>query len=138
MDSLAVSYAGEVSRWGIETTIVVPGAFTTGTNHFANAGKPEDSKRVAAYDAGPYKGFAESTNKALAATVPPDADVSEVARAIARVVAMPFGQRPFRIYVDPAQDGGEIVGVVADRIRAEFLRRIGLADLLTPASHVQA
>ena len=133
MDALAVSYAGEVSRWGIETSIVVPGAFTTGTNHFANAGKPNDSKRAAAYEAGPYKGFGESTSKALSATVPPDADVSEVARAIARVVALPFGQRPFRVYVDPAQDGGEVVGVVGDRIRAEFLRRIGLEDLLTPA-----
>lgn len=26
MDSLAVSYAAEVARWGIETSIVVPGA----------------------------------------------------------------------------------------------------------------
>ncbi len=41
------------------------------------------------------------------------------------------GQRPFRVYVDPAQEGGEVVGGVADRIRAEFLRRIGLEDLLT-------
>ncbi len=137
MDALAVSYAGEVSRWGIESSIIVPGAFTTGTNHFANAGKPEDSKRVAAYEAGPYRGFGDSTSKALSATVPPDADVSEVARAIARVVGMPFGQRPFRVYVDPAQDGGEVVGVVGDRIRAEFLRRIGLEDLLTPATHPQ-
>jgi NAD(P)-dependent dehydrogenase (short-subunit alcohol dehydrogenase family) len=32
MDSLAVSYAGELTRWGIETSIVVPGAFTRGTN----------------------------------------------------------------------------------------------------------
>ena len=135
MDALAVSYAGEVSRWGVETSIVVPGAFTTGTNHFANAGKPEDSKRAAAYEAGPYRGFGESTSNALSATIPPDADVSEVARAITRVVELPFGQRPFRVYVDPAQDGGEVVGVVADRIRAEFLRRIGLEDLLTPATH---
>ena len=30
MDSLAVLYARELSRWGIETTIVVPGAFTKG------------------------------------------------------------------------------------------------------------
>ena len=135
MDSLAVSYAGEVSRWGIETCIVVPGAFTIGTNHFANARKPEDSKRLAAYEAGPYKGFGESTSKALAASVPPDADVAEVARVITRVVGLPFGKRPYRVYVDPAQDGGEIVGVVADRIREEFLRRIGLQDLLTPAVH---
>jgi len=30
------------------------------------------------------------------------------------------------------QDGCEVVNTVADRIRAEFLRRIGLGDLLTP------
>jgi NAD(P)-dependent dehydrogenase (short-subunit alcohol dehydrogenase family) len=42
MDSLAVSYAGEVARWGIETSIIVPGAFTKGTNHFAHSGRPAD------------------------------------------------------------------------------------------------
>jgi NAD(P)-dependent dehydrogenase (short-subunit alcohol dehydrogenase family) len=42
MDSLAVSYAGELARWGVETTIVVPGAFTKGTSHFAKAGSPAD------------------------------------------------------------------------------------------------
>lgn len=41
-DALAVSYAAELTRFGIETTIVVPGSFTSGTNHFANAGKPAD------------------------------------------------------------------------------------------------
>jgi len=30
MDSLAVLYAGELSRWGIETTIVVPGGLHQG------------------------------------------------------------------------------------------------------------
>jgi NAD(P)-dependent dehydrogenase (short-subunit alcohol dehydrogenase family) len=35
MDALAVQYARELARWGIETAIVVPGAFTKGTNHFA-------------------------------------------------------------------------------------------------------
>jgi len=42
MDSLAVSYAGELARWGVETSIVVPGAFTKGTEHFAHAGAPAD------------------------------------------------------------------------------------------------
>jgi NAD(P)-dependent dehydrogenase (short-subunit alcohol dehydrogenase family) len=36
MDALAVVYARELTRWGIETSIVVPGAFTGGTNHFAH------------------------------------------------------------------------------------------------------
>jgi len=45
---------------------------------------------------------------------------------------MPFGKRPFRVHIDPAQDGAEIVNGVADRVRAEMYHNIGLADLLTP------
>lgn len=47
MDSLAVSYAGELCRWGIETSIIVPGAFILDTNHFTNAGKLDDRERAA-------------------------------------------------------------------------------------------
>src|SRR5262249_31948480 len=50
LDALAVSYAGELIRFGIETSIVVPGAYTSGTNHFAHAGKPADGFRAEAYD----------------------------------------------------------------------------------------
>jgi NAD(P)-dependent dehydrogenase (short-subunit alcohol dehydrogenase family) len=134
MDALAVSYAAELTRWGIETSIVVPGAFTAGTNHFANAGSPGDKARVAEYEAGPYARLGDDILKGLAATAPADADVAEVARAIVKVVDMPFGKRPFRVHIDPAQDGAEIVNSVADRVRAELLRRIGLGDLLSPAA----
>jgi NAD(P)-dependent dehydrogenase (short-subunit alcohol dehydrogenase family) len=132
MDALAVSYASELARWGIETSIIVPGAFTSGTSHFKNAGSPNDKARAAEYDSGPHKGLSDQIQKGLATTVPPDADVAAVADAIVKVVDMPFGKRPFRIHIDPAQDGCEVVNAVADRIRAEFLRRIGLADLLAP------
>jgi NAD(P)-dependent dehydrogenase (short-subunit alcohol dehydrogenase family) len=47
MDALAVIYARELTRWGIETSIIVPGAFTGGTNHFAHAGSPADKARAA-------------------------------------------------------------------------------------------
>jgi hypothetical protein len=40
MDALAVVYSRELTRWGIETSIIVPGAFTGGTNYFAHAGSP--------------------------------------------------------------------------------------------------
>jgi NAD(P)-dependent dehydrogenase (short-subunit alcohol dehydrogenase family) len=132
MDALAVSYASELARWGIETSIIVPGAFTSGTSHFKNAGSPNDKARAAEYDSGPHKGLSDQIQKGLAATVPPDADVAAVADAIVKVVDMPFGKRPFRIHIDPAQDGCEVVNAVADRIRAVFLHRIGLADLLAP------
>jgi hypothetical protein len=70
--------------------------------------------------------------KGFAATAPADADVNDVANAIVRVVDMPFGKRPFRIHIDPAQDGAEIVNGVAGRVRAEMYRNIGLSDLLAP------
>jgi hypothetical protein len=47
-------------------------------------------------------------------------------------VGLPFGKRPFRVHIDPADDGAEVVNRVADRIRAEFLPRIGLGHLLHP------
>ncbi|NID04956.1 SDR family oxidoreductase [Luteibacter jiangsuensis] len=132
MDSLAVSYAGELTRWGIETSIMVPGAFTKGTNHFAHAGKPADTAREAAYMEGPYAGMPDKILKGLAALEPADADAAEVARKMVEVVDMPFGKRPFRVHVDPSQDGAEIVNGVADRVRRELFWRAGIEDLLQP------
>lgn len=133
MDSLAVSYAAELTRWGIETSIIVPGAFTKGTNHFAHSGSPADAARAAEYNDGPYKGVPEQALQGLAALEPIDADAGSVAVAIVDVIGMPFGKRPFRVHVDPSQDGAEIVNGVADRVRAEMFRNIGLQDLLKPA-----
>jgi NAD(P)-dependent dehydrogenase (short-subunit alcohol dehydrogenase family) len=132
MDALAVIYARELTRWGIETSIIVPGAFTGGTNHFAHAGSPDDKTRAAEYEAGPYQGFADDVLKGFSAIVPSDADVEGVAGAIVKVVDTPFGKRPFRVHYDPTQDGAEVVNMVLDRVRAEMLRRIGLSDVLTP------
>ncbi|MCB4767299.1 SDR family oxidoreductase [Ancylobacter sp. Lp-2] len=132
MDALAVSYSTELALWGIETTIMVPGAFTKGTNHFAHSGKPSDAPRAAEYEAGPYAGIADKALKGLAGLEPADADPAEVARAIVRVVDAPFGQRPFRVHVDPSQDGAEVVNAVADRMRREMYRNIGLEELLGP------
>lgn len=136
MDAMAVIYARELTRWGIETSIIVPGAFTGGTNHFAHSGRPADKERAAEYDAGPYKNFADDVMKGFASIVPPDADVAAVGEAVVNIVDAPFGKRPFRVHVDPTQDGAEVVNMVCDRVRAEMLRRIGIADVLTPAKLV--
>lgn len=134
MDSIAVSYAGELARWGIETSIIVPGAFTKGTNHFAHSGKPGDEAVAADYADGPTADLPDIALKGLAALEPADADVEDVAREIVRIVGMAKGARPFRVHVDPSQDGAEIVNAMADRVRAEMLRRIGLEDILRPAA----
>jgi hypothetical protein len=69
----------------------------------------------------------------LAALAPKDADPQAVVDAIVEVVDTPFGERPFRVHFDPSDDGAVIVNDVADRVHAELLRRIGLADTLKPA-----
>ena len=134
MDALAVSYAGELSRWNIETSIIVPGAYTSGTNHFAHAGHPKDKDRLAEYDNGPTSGLDREIMAGLQSVSPEGADVIEVARAVVNVVDMPFGTRPFRVHIDPADDGAHVVNAVADRIRVEFLHNIGLQDLLKPTT----
>jgi NAD(P)-dependent dehydrogenase (short-subunit alcohol dehydrogenase family) len=136
MDALAVAYSRELTRWGIETSIVVPGAFTKGTNHFANASAPEDKARIEEYENGPFHGFGEQVKAAFASIVPEDADVSTVAEAMVAIVNAPRGQRPFRVGVDPTNDGSMVVNPVLDRVREEMLRRVGLGDLLTLSTDV--
>lgn len=64
--------------------------------------------------------------------VPPDADVAAVADAIVNVVNAPYGRRPFRVHVDPTDDGAAVTFAVMDLVRAEMLHRVGLSDLLEP------
>ena len=82
-------------------------------------------------DAGHPNLMADDSQR-LAEQAPPDADVADVAAAVVHVVEMQHGTRPFRVHSDPADDGAAVVNAVADRIRAEFLTRIGLQDLLRP------
>jgi len=114
---------------------IVPGAFTGGTNHFAHSGSPLDVARVAEYESGPYKGFGAQIRDAFAAIVPPEADASSVADAIVRVVDAPFGKRPFRVHIDPTEDGADVAFAVIDRVRNEMLHRVGFSDLLRPRSN---
>jgi NAD(P)-dependent dehydrogenase (short-subunit alcohol dehydrogenase family) len=132
-DSLAVSYAAELARFGIDTVIIVPGSFTSGTNHFAHAGHPDDKDVAAAYDTR-YSGLMDDVSQKLADLAPDDADPQEVAVQIARVVDLPKGKRPFRVHIDPSDDGAEAVNAVGDEIRKLFYQRIGLGDLLQPAN----
>lgn len=133
MDALAVCYAKELAPLGIETSIVVPGAFTTGTNHFAHAGAPEDARTAAAYESALPPGFEGRVKDALAKTVPADADPAAIGRAVVDIVAIPAGKRPLRVVVDPASDGAAVSFAVIDRVRHEFLARIGFPELERPA-----
>lgn len=132
MDSLAVSYAAEIAKFGIDTVIVVPGSFTSGTNHFAHAGRPADTAVAQEYDVR-LPDLMKQVGAKLAQLSPPDADPTEVAREIVRVVNLPKGHRPFRVHIDPSHDGAQQLDAVGDTNRRDFFARIGLTELLSPA-----
>lgn len=127
MDAVAVSYRAELLRFGIDTTIVVPGAFTHGTNHFAHSGTPTDTDVAQAYEEF-YPGLMDQVGARLAELEPAWASVSAVADAIVDVVGA--AKPPFRVHIDPSDDGVAVVNAVADRVRSEFLNRVGLPDLV--------
>nr|WP_315428384.1 SDR family oxidoreductase [uncultured Albidiferax sp.] len=129
MDSLAVSLSYEIARFGIETSIVVPGAFTRGTDHFPSAGKPADTQRLAAYDR--YDGVMDQVGQRLGELTPDHAGPQAVADEIVRIVNLPLGQRPARAVIDFVGDGAEEVIAVSEKVRIAFAQRIGFADMLT-------
>ena len=73
-------------------------------------------------------GLDDQIQKGLdACMMQPDADIGAVADAIVKVVDMPFGKRPFRVHIDPAQDdGSEIVN--SQCCRRSYSGRISASD----------
>ena len=130
MDSLAQSYARELHPWGIETTIVLPGVFTKGTNHFADAMQPGVPEVAKEYDEGPTKGVSEQCMEGTAGVVPDGAEPSLVADVLVEVARAPRGKKPYRVSADPVEDGGREGAAVVDKFGADFYRRIGLESLL--------
>lgn len=135
MDSFADSVAVEVARFGIETSIVMPGPFTEGTAHFPNAGFPVDTDVTSAYE--PEYGTALARNAAATESLfAPGVvqDVQAVADEIARIIGLPAGSRPYRSSVDFSDFGDVPVTAVATAQRERLLRRMGLAETLEPAA----
>jgi NAD(P)-dependent dehydrogenase (short-subunit alcohol dehydrogenase family) len=128
MDSLAVTLSYELARFGVETSIVVPGAFTSGTDHFPSAGKPADTDTTAQYSR--YDGVMDQIGARLTELTPPEADPQAVADEVVRIVGLEKGSRPMRSVIDYVGDGAKEVLDVSERVRIEFAKRIGMGDLL--------
>jgi len=124
--------AAEVLPFGIGTAIVVPGASLPAPTTSPTQAPPPTST-AEAYDQR-HRSLMGDLGKRLAALIPSDADVTAVAEAVARPAAMKHGTRPLRTHIDPDRGGSEVVCAVADRLRADFFRRIGLDSLLTAGS----
>ena len=130
-DFLAVTTAYEVSQLGIETVIVMPGAFTHGTEHFPNASRPADTASVS----DGYRRLdplVAPNEEATAGLFTPgtDPDPQTVADEIARVLSLPYGHRPFRSVVDFTNSDLETANEAVYAARADFVRRMGFGQLL--------
>jgi NAD(P)-dependent dehydrogenase (short-subunit alcohol dehydrogenase family) len=131
-DVLAEVMALETARYGIETVIVQPGAYTSGTDHFKHAVGPLDHEVARQY--GKLEGLSDQlANRLDSANLPGRrTDVGEVAEAIRDIVAMASGTRPKRIDIDPQ---GREVGKINDltaQLQRDYFGRMGMADLLEP------
>jgi len=131
-DVLAQIMGLENSRYNIETVICMPGAYTTGTDHFKHAVAAADPTVADQYDK--LAGLAQELADKLDSTNVPGArtDAKEVAERVREVVDMPHGTRPYRFEVDPQQRQALVVADKANEMRRVYFDRLGVADLLSP------
>lgn len=132
-DSLAVVTAYEAGRFGIETSIVMPGAIVEGTSHFPNATRAGDAAVASAY--AELDALVAGNEEATRRVFPPGvvATPDRVADEVTRILGLPSGQKPFRSVVDVADAGVDHVMRHVDNTRENFVLRMGLGDLLRPA-----
>lgn len=128
LDGYAQALRYELNPLGIDTTIVMPGAFTTGTAHFANASQASDRDVTAAY--AQLDPLVARTEQATAALIEPGAHPSAVADEIVRLLAVPHGQRPLRSVVDFTGSDVATVIAAAEAESRDFVTRLGYRELL--------
>ena len=132
-EALAEAMRFEAAPFGIESVIVVPGAFTSGTEHFADAHGPESLAVVSQYGELPdrLRGLGTAlevldADKGLGLTV------ESVGRAVKDVLELPFGEKPFRISIDPQAKGTDEIEALIGARQLSFFEGLGIADLMTP------
>jgi NAD(P)-dependent dehydrogenase (short-subunit alcohol dehydrogenase family) len=132
---LAESMGLEVAPFGIDTVILVPGAFTEGTEHFAHGSPPADAAVVAQYGDLPDRvARVPERLRAIDLANGGAAQVSSVGGALVEVLRTAPADRPRRVVVDAQNKGVEDLDVVRQARQREFFHRLGIDDLLTVAA----
>lgn len=130
-EAIAEVMGMEARPFGIDTIILVPGAFTTGTEHFAHANQPAYPSIQAQYGDLPARAATLGAKlEALDAKHGGSLDVSALGEALRDALAMPRNERPYRVYVDGQHKGVEQVLAGQERRQADLLDQFGLSDLM--------
>jgi len=130
-DAIAEATAYEVGAFGIESVIMMPGAFTKGTSHFDNHVAPADSAVFEAY-ARLHPDFAQYGPGLENLFEGREQPAQAVADEVARVLALPRGQKPLRTEVDFSEWGAGVVDVVSQHETARLYGNMGLGHLIRP------
>lgn len=129
LDALAENTAYEISQFGIETTILMPGVFMEGTSHFETAEFPKDTKVIDAYSTldNDYNNYEQGLRNLFRFGPAP---IQGVADRIAEIIEIPEGQRPFRITVDYSDWLAEPGNSVRETLTERVFKIMGYSHLL--------
>ncbi len=130
-DVMAQATRYEVAPLGIETVIVMTGPFMRGTSHFPNASRASDATAAQGYaELDPLVARnLEATNSLFEPGIDPDP--ATVAEEIVRILALPYGARPFRSVVDFTRFGVEDIIELTERHIHEAITHMHFDQLLT-------
>lgn len=130
LEAVVECYRTELSGFGIESCIIEPGAMPT--TFFDGMVTPVDPEREAQY--GHFAAVpalsAQSLAQMLEAT--PLQRPERVAEAVTDLLALPFGQKPFRTVVDYTGVGSEIerYNTALRDVTHTVMTHFGIADML--------
>ena len=128
VEALTDTYRYEVSQLGIDVVLIQPSAYPT--QMYASASQPEDATRAAEYgEIGEIpRAMFETFNTMFSG---PDAPAPhDVAKAIAKLIATPKGERPARTVVG-ASFGADTVNDSTEPVQARSVEALGLGHLGT-------
>ncbi|GGI28681.1 SDR family NAD(P)-dependent oxidoreductase [Pedobacter mendelii] len=130
LDALAENTAYEISQFGVETTILMPGVFMDGTSHFETAEFPKDQSVLNEYNRlkEDYENYDEGLKKLFRFG---DAPIQGVADKIVEILAMPKGMRPLRDTIDYSDWLAEPGNAVRETLTERAFKIMGYSHLLT-------
>jgi NAD(P)-dependent dehydrogenase (short-subunit alcohol dehydrogenase family) len=129
LDALAENTAYEVSQFGIETTILMPGVFMDGTSHFETAESPQDESVLKDYHRlkKDYDNYEPGLRNLFRFG---DAPIQGVADRVAEILTLPKGQRPLRDTVDYSDWVAEPGNGVRETLTERAFKIMGYSHLM--------
>lgn len=129
LDALAENTAYEISQFGVETTILMPGVYMDDTSHFETAEFPADEEVLKDYERlqKDYDHYEAGLRNLFRFG---DAPIQSVADKIAEILNIPEGQRPLRTTVDYSDWLAEPGNGVREALTERAFRVLGYSHLL--------